>query len=58
MNRHVLSPAARLDMLQIWHYLCDNGSIQKADSVTKKIEDAFDLLATPRHGTRPARPGG
>jgi toxin ParE1/3/4 len=45
LKRYRLSPAARLDVLQIWHYICDNTSVQKADSVVAELKEAFAMLA-------------
>jgi antitoxin ParD1/3/4/toxin ParE1/3/4 len=45
MSRHQLTPAARLDLLQIWNYVADNVSIGVADQVVADLRAAFRKLA-------------
>jgi plasmid stabilization system protein ParE len=45
VKRYVLSAVARLDTLQIWHYLCDNASMRAADSIASELREAMKMLA-------------
>ncbi len=38
MSRHVLSPAAQLDLEQIWDYTCDRWGDDQAEKYVREIE--------------------
>ena len=45
-RRYVLAPEAALDLVQIWRYLKEQGSIEIADRVESVIRDKIVFLAT------------
>lgn len=55
MKRYQLAAAARLDLLQIWNYVCAHASDEVADRVLRDIERAIErVVRTPSLGrTRP-----
>jgi antitoxin ParD1/3/4/toxin ParE1/3/4 len=44
-RRYVLAPEAALDLVQIWRFLKEQGSIETADRVESVIRDRFVFLA-------------
>src|SRR5436305_7157304 len=44
MRTLLIQPQARLDLLEIWHYIAPN-SISAADNIIRKIREAFNGLA-------------
>jgi len=44
MRKVILTPVARLDLLEIWHFIARD-SIDAADRVTEEIRAAFNGLA-------------
>lgn len=45
MKQFILSAEARLDLLQIWEYICQQGSIDAADKVINDLRLAMHKLA-------------
>lgn len=44
MSRYVLSPAARVDVEQIWDYTCDRWDDKQAEKYVREIQRAIDRV--------------
>ncbi len=45
MNRHIVTPAARIDLIDIWTYLADNASVDLADRIVGELHGAMERIA-------------
>lgn len=51
MSRYLLSPAAQLDLEQIWDYTCRRCDVEQADEYLRELQRAIELAAAnPRIG--------
>lgn len=51
MSRYLLSPAAQLDLEQIWDYTCRRWDVEQADEYLRELQRAIELAAAnPRIG--------
>ena len=51
MSRYLLSPAARIDLEQIWDYTRHRWDVQQADEYLRELQRAIELAAeNPRIG--------
>ena len=60
MSRYLLSPAAQLDLAQIWDYTCRHWDVEQADEYLRELQRAIELAAVnPRigQGCDEIRPG-
>ena len=44
MSRYVLSPAARVDLEQIWDYTCERWDDSQAEEYVREIQRAIEWL--------------
>ena len=45
MNRYLLSPAAQVDLGQIWDYTCHRWDVEQADDYLRELQRAIELAA-------------
>jgi toxin ParE1/3/4 len=45
MTRYILAPEAARDLVQIWHYIKEQSSVEMADRVESAIRERIVLLA-------------
>ena len=45
MNRYLLSPAAQIDLEQIWDYTCHRWDVEQADEYLRELQRAIELAA-------------
>lgn len=51
MSRYFLSPAAQIDLEQIWDYTCHRWGVEQADEYLRDLQRAIELAAVnPRIG--------
>ena len=51
MSRYLLSPAAQLDLEQIWDYTCRRWDVEQADEYLRELQSAIDrAVVNPRIG--------
>jgi toxin ParE1/3/4 len=51
VSRYLLSPAAQLDLEQIWDYTCRRWAVEQADEYLRELQRAIELAAAnPRIG--------
>jgi toxin ParE1/3/4 len=50
-RRYLLSPAAQIDLEQIWDYTCHRWDVEQADEYLRELQRAIQLAAvSPRIG--------
>jgi toxin ParE1/3/4 len=51
LSRYVLSPAARVDLEQIWDYTCQRWDVDQAEAYLRELQHAIERAASnPRIG--------
>jgi toxin ParE1/3/4 len=45
MKSFVITPLARTDLLEIWHYLAERASVSTANRIVAEIYDTIQMLA-------------
>lgn len=45
MSRYLLSPAAQIDLGQIWDYTCHRWDVEQADEYLRELQRAIELAA-------------
>jgi toxin ParE1/3/4 len=45
VSRYLLSPAAQIDLEQIWDYTCHRWDVEQADEYLRDLERAIELAA-------------
>jgi toxin ParE1/3/4 len=45
VNRYLLSPAAQIDLEQIWDYTCHRWDVEPADEYLRELQRAIELAA-------------